>query len=173
MTTESHFRDEAEALAIALEIGAVEVDEVIDWADAQIAVQEAPHWALCEVATSRGKRARDVVAELRQLPGGADPRGVQSLLVQLMAHKLKGDGARSHASAFSLYLYELAHANQIDDPELREIGWWAWDALDLAVEGCIAETPAQVIERMRDVLNRVALSAMQQGCAWTGTWVPR
>src|SRR5258708_38257213 len=95
-------RDEAEALATALEIAAIDVDEVVDWADVQIAAQEEPHWALCNVATSRGKYPQDVASELRQLPDRADPAVVRSLLVQLIARKLKHDESRAYQLASAL-----------------------------------------------------------------------
>ena len=163
-------RDEAEALAIALEIAAVDVDEVIDWADAMIAVEDKPHWALCNVATSRGKYPQDVASELRQLPDCADPVVVRSLLVQLIARKLRHDESRAYQLASALY--RMASANEIDDPELRELAWRAWDALDLAANRSIAETPAQVIERMRDILDRASVAAAQCGRDWTGLWSP-
>jgi hypothetical protein len=163
-------RDEAEALACALEIGAVDVDAVIDWADAQIAEDPTPHWVLCEAATSRGKYPQDVASELRQIPGRTDPVNVRSLLVQLMAGKLKKNEGRAYQLASALY--QMAYANEVEQPELRALAWWAWDALDLADCGHIAETRAQVVERMRDVLERAAEEAAQRGPAWTGTWTP-
>src|SRR3712207_7908543 len=48
----SALRDEAEALAQALELGACDVAEAIAWSDAQLLRQDPPPVALCEVSRS-------------------------------------------------------------------------------------------------------------------------
>jgi hypothetical protein len=70
-------------------------------------------------------------------------------------------------------LFQMTSANEIDDPELRGLPWWAWDALDLAANRYIAETPAQVIERMRDILERASVTAARCGGTWTKAWAAR
>ena len=48
----SELRTEAEAFAIALELGFVPVSEAVAWSDAQIAASDVPHIALCDVSMS-------------------------------------------------------------------------------------------------------------------------
>ncbi len=160
-------RDEAEALAIALTIGAVDVDEVIEWADAHIAALIAPHWALCEVATSRGQYPIDVAARLRELPGRADLAVSRRLVIALTARKLARDPSR--ANQFAVALYHMALAGEIDAPELERLAWWAWDALDLAASGMIEETPDQIVASMTEALDQALAEAPPQ---WSEHWTP-
>jgi hypothetical protein len=160
----SSLRDEAEALAYALEMSAVDVGEVIDWADAQIAAQAAPHWSLCEAATSRRKHPLDLASELRQVPGPSDPASVRSLLTQLIARKLRADASRAHQLASALF--QMALDEEISDPELLELAWWAWDALDIADTGAISQTRSEIVERMLTVLERAAKDAARCGPRW-------
>jgi len=150
----SQLRDEAEALARALQIGVCDVSEVIAWADAQIACQSEPHWALCEVALSRDRYPQDVASLLRQLPESIARHNVNALLVTLLNGKLKdnSDLADRIASA----LFQMALADEIEDPDLQRIGRWAWDALDLADAGSIAESRAQVVTEMTRALEHAA-----------------
>src|SRR5262245_289862 len=56
----SGLRDEAEALAEALEFGVCDVAEVIAWSDAQLLREEPPPGALCEVSLAHDRYPQDV-----------------------------------------------------------------------------------------------------------------
>jgi len=73
-------KTEAEALAVALDVGAINVSDVIAWADAVIDTEEHPHWSICEVATVGTKYPPDVANALREVPGEADIGEVQRWL---------------------------------------------------------------------------------------------
>jgi hypothetical protein len=53
----------------------------------------------------------------------------------------------------------MALADEIEDPRVKEIGWWAWDALDLADAGHIQDTREQIIEQMSAALHDAATEA--------------
>jgi len=92
----SELRDEAEALATALEIGACDVAEVIVWSDAQLLREVSPPAALCDVSLSRDAYPQDVASLLRQLPGAPDYQSVERLLLSLVDAKMRSDPSRSY-----------------------------------------------------------------------------
>jgi hypothetical protein len=153
----SELRDEAEALAEALEFGICDVAEVIAWTDAQILREDPPIGALCEVSLAHDRYPQDVAGMLRQCPGTPAKSNVSRLLVTLLDDRLKGDSGR--ASQIASALYQMAFAEKIEDPHLREIAWWAWDALDLADAGHIQESRQQIVGQIADALDRAAANA--------------
>ena len=68
-------KNEAEVLAVALEIAAVSVADVVAWADARIAVEDHPHWSVCELTTMGASYDPDVARALREIPGVVDEGG--------------------------------------------------------------------------------------------------
>jgi len=62
----------------------------------------------------------------------------------------------------------MALAEKLQDPQLEEIGWWAWDALDLAESGQIQESREQVIDQMSAALNKAATHAAAAWSVWPG-----
>lgn len=61
-------------------------------------------------------------------------------------------------------LYQMAIADEIEDSGLKQIAGWAWDALDLADAGHIAESRAQVVTEMARALEHAAKGT---GIAWS------
>jgi len=144
-------RTEAEILARALEIGALSIADAVAWADAVIEREEHPDAAICEVATSGRRYEPDVVAALREVPGTFDEAQVSRNLVRVLADGLQRD--RGRADQVARALYQLALSNEVHGEPLRQIAWWAWDALDLADAGIIAQTRDQVIDELVDALR--------------------
>jgi hypothetical protein len=153
----SRVRDEAEALAGALEIGVCDVAEVIAWSDAQILRDDAPLEVLCEVSLAQDRYPQDVADMLRRAFGTLDKSNANRLLVTLLNDRLKGDMGRANQIASALY--QMALANEIEDSNLRQVAGWASDALDLAEAGYIKESREQVVGRMADALHRAATKA--------------
>ena len=144
-------RQHAEFLALALELGLIDVNAVVEWADGLIAEQERPHWSLCELATSTRAYAEDVVKLLRQTPGLFDVATARRELFSLMAKRSQVDRVAARRVAHALY--QLAMSDEIDDPELKQVAWWAYDGLDLAEDGVTMETPEEVIATMVAALD--------------------
>jgi hypothetical protein len=157
-------RDEAEALATGLEIGACDVAEVIAWSDAQLLREDPPPAALCDVSLSHDRYPQDVARLLRQLAGAPDKQRVGRLLVTMVDAKMRSDPGR--ADQVALWLYHMTAANEIEDPALMKIGWWAWDALDLAEAGQIQESREQVIGQMSAALHQAAGDADLTWSVW-------
>src|SRR5262249_42554333 len=137
--------------------GVCDVAEVIAWSDAQILREDPPPAALCEVSLARDRYPQDVAGLLRQCPGTPAKSDVSRLLVTLLDDRLKGDTGR--ADQIESALYQMSLAEEIEDPHLWKIAWWAWDALDLAEAGHIRESRGQVVGRMADALDRAAADA--------------
>lgn len=92
--TQLPIRECAEVLARSLELGIVRVSDVIRWADAVIAAStEAPHWAVCEVATMSRAFSADVAHALRELPGPMDEQRVRVTMFTQIATFLDANPA--------------------------------------------------------------------------------
>ena len=160
-TTANEIRTQAEAFACALEVGAVVVDDVIMWADAIIAREDHPHWAICELATCRREYPPDVVHRLRDVPGVPDLAVSRGLVLQMLRASLTRDPRCASQVAHSLF--DLAMADEIADPDLEALAWWAWDALDLADAHMIQDTREDIVEKMRSALASVASHGVEPG----------
>lgn len=80
-------RDEAEMLALGLDLGVVRPAEVVDWAYAVIARSDRPHWSIGELCTMGRAYGRDVANALRQIPGEPDLEWARRALLE----RLPGD----------------------------------------------------------------------------------
>lgn len=150
----SQVRDEAEALATALEIGICNVAEVVAWSDAQILREKSPPASLCDVSVSHDRYQQDVAGLLRQCPGAPVKSRVERLLVLLLHEKLSRDARCADKVASALY--QLALADDIENPGLKSIAWWAWDALDLADAGLFQESREQITNQVAEALDEAA-----------------
>jgi len=144
-------RDEAEALARALEFGLCDVAEVIAWADAQILREDRPSEALCDVSLARGRYPQDVAGMLRQFPGTPDSSDVARLLLSLMKDRLDRDDDAAEPIAWALH--QMAMAKEIDDQRFSDVFWWAREELDLAELGYIQDSRQQIVQRMAAALE--------------------
>ena len=140
-------RIQAEAFATALQIGAATVDEVVEWAIHVIQCETSPHWSFCELVTCRNLYPPDVAHLLRSVPGASDHAASQRIVIEMLHDSLEKAPARANQIASSLY--SLAMEDKIANPNLKALAWWAWDALDLADSGLIAETREQIVAQMR------------------------
>ena len=143
----ANLRTQANALQTALEIGAASVDDVVAWARDVIMKTEHPHWAICELALCSGKCAPDLNEFLTEVPGSLDATQARAIVIQMLSNSLRAHPDRANQIAHSLF--DLASAGDLDDSPLHEIASWAWDALDLADAGLIAETRADVLLKMQ------------------------
>ncbi len=125
--------------------------------------EDPPPVALCDVSLSYDRYPQDVAGLLRQLPGAPIKQRVDQLLVTLVDAKMRSDP--SHVYQIAWGLYQMALADVIEDPRLKEIAWWAWDALDLAESGHNQESREQVIGQMSAALHEVATDV---GVTWSG-----
>lgn len=144
-------RTQAEVLASCLELGLIEVANAVAWADVQIGANDVPHIALCDVAMASRAYSFDVASMLRQLPGEVDSASVVRRIVEHCSNILRSGcvSPRTIASA----LYELAVDKTLPPGKLAENALWFYDALDLATDGVIRETPEQVVQQMREVID--------------------
>jgi len=143
-------RSKAQALARALEVGAIAIDDVVAWADAVIERENHPHWSICELSLCRRRPPSEVVSLLGDVPGTVFPQLAEAALAQVLLDSLDNDSSR--ADRIARALYDLALDCQIDDPDLLSLAWWAWDALDLADSGVATETRPEVVAKMRETL---------------------
>jgi hypothetical protein len=155
-TPMSQLRDEAEALATALNFGICDVAEVIVWSDTQILREESAPTALCDVSLSHDCYPQDVAASLRQCPGTPDRSRAQRLFLLLVRDKLRKDSGCADKIASALF--QMALADEIEDRHLKSVAWWAWDALDLADAGHGVESRKQITDQMAAELDAATKS---------------
>lgn len=164
-------RDEAEALARAVELGACATRDAVAWADAAIARDEAPHWTLCDVALARPRHPQDLAALLRQVPGTPQRDRILSLVLSLL--RVRFAGGSLDAGRVAAILHRIAVSDSIDDPGLDRVAWWASEALDLADQGYLRETRDDVVASMRAALDSCADAIAARGVAWGAAgWQP-
>jgi hypothetical protein len=159
--TTNELRTQAEAFARALNVGAVVVDDVVEWSNDVIEREDHPHWTLCELATCRREYPPDVAHRLREIPGVADLAASRVLVLQMLSESLKRDPRCATQVAHTLSM--LADADEIADFELNVLAGWAWDALDRADAGISRETRADIVDKMHKALEAVASSGVTPG----------
>lgn len=84
-------RNEAEALAIKLQIGLATVADAVVWADQQIAKEDIPHPLLLDVSMASKHNFADVAAMLRKLPGEANMPIVLRDVFESIKHALQSE----------------------------------------------------------------------------------
>lgn len=153
-TTPLHLPDlrtQAKAFQTALEIGAASVDDVVTWASDIVSKTDHPHWSICELALCSGKYPPDLAEFLTEVPGSLDATQARTLVIRMLAASLNAHPDRANQIAHSLY--DLASRGDLDDSPIHEVARWAWDALDLADAGLIAETRADVLVKMQTAFD--------------------
>jgi hypothetical protein len=138
----------------------VSVQEVVGWADAEIAARERPHPALIEVAMGGRLTPGELASELDPLTRGCDEGKQIDRLLGLMYRRLSRDPKTAPRIASTLYSF--AYANLLPgggDPGGHM--FYLDDALDLASSG-VYGTVEGVLEEMLQYLAPYADSAPVQ-----------
>lgn len=156
-------RDEAEALAVGLELGVCSIVDVVAWADAQLLREDAPPSVLCDVSLAGGRYPQDVAGLLRQVPGQACRPNIDRLLIVLMYHQLRRHSACAGPIAWALR--ELDFSHRIEDPQLSEFAFYLGHKAYLAEEGYGLEN--EVFQTMADVLEQ---AAERSGVTWSAVF---
>jgi len=141
----------AQALAYALEIGAVETVDARRWADAQISVSEAPSDELLALATERN--LADAVSLLHKLGNHATGNEVGKLVYKWMLQAIRR-GFLSHERAADA-IVRLARDSSAPSPDAESQSWHFDDAFYLARQE-IYGTEAGVCAEVEDHLERFA-----------------
>ena len=140
-------RTQADAFQTALKIGAASVDDVVTWARDIVLKTEDPHWSFCELALCSDKYPAELNEFLTEVPGSLDAMQARVIVIRMLSASLTAHPDRANQIAHSLF--DLASGGHLDDSPLQAIAWWAWDALDLADAGLIAETRGDVLLKMQ------------------------
>ena len=141
----------AQALAYALEIGAVDTADARQWADSQIATTATPSDTLLALATERS--LPDTVSMLHELGKDAAGREVGRLVYKWMIVAIR-KGALSHERAAEA-IVRLARESSAPSPDAEAQSWHFDDAFYLArheMYGTVADVSAEV----EDHLQRLA-----------------
>ena len=161
---EQERRDEAEALAVGLDLGYVSVLEVIRWADDVIESGPAAHHSVCEVSLMLGRHPLDVAAALRTIPGSPDARAVERLITGHLAALLDKDLSRAHKVAAALF--GLSLDGRIADPDLQAMGGWMDAVLHDAEDGIVGAEPDELVVVMLAALEHAAGKGGRFSLSW-------
>ncbi|WP_165246236.1 hypothetical protein [Paludisphaera soli] len=150
----ARLRDEAEALAEALEFGLCDVRDAVAWADAWILREDVPHERLCDVSLASGRTPRAVMDLLHEFPGEPDRGAVDGLVLTILADRMRREPAPTAEVAW--ILNRMAHEGRLPDGHLCEVAWCARhelaDADDLGI------TVEEVAANLRSALDAATAS---------------
>lgn len=144
-------RTEAEAIAIALEIGLLDAADAVHWADRQIEISDVPHVVLCDVAMAASKFPQDVAHMLRSLPGELDHEGAVQAVLRY-AYESLVQSKRTPLGVASA-LFQLAMADDLPEGELKSHAWGYWDEIDMARDGGYYRSEAEITSHMTATLK--------------------
>jgi hypothetical protein len=139
-------RTEAESLAIALELGLIEVADAVRWADERIAEMDLPETAFCDLSMSSKAYPQDVAHLLRTIAGEPDQRtAVREVLRRALEAIRSG---RRTPECVARALFGLAIAGDLPTGRLKD-ELYLFDAeFDAASEGHIVLTREEICSRM-------------------------
>lgn len=126
-------RDEAEELAIALELGFASVEEAVEWAGANIDALEKPPYELMEVSCAGRSPPAEIAHLLRTIPGAPDVASASRRVIARMAAALDRGSAQPEHVAGALYSMYLNGG--IPEPEAESEMIRLDDAFALAHQG--------------------------------------
>ena len=130
--------------------------EVVTWADMIIAREPSPDPAVIDVALSGSRSPADMVTQLREVPGDADPIVVSKGLLGRFLDELTRNPAAGQRIAG--WLYQLAAHGEL--PE-AVFGWEAYaleDEFELARSG-VYGSHEEAVARLRAYLERFSRDA--------------
>jgi len=149
--TMASLRTEAEAVAIALEVGILSVDDAVHWAIRQLDNLDVPPIAICDAATAGSKYPQDVASFLRQVPGESDQTQAIWLVLRYALDAL--EQATRTPRQIARALFDLAYAGDLPKSKLRDQAWIYWDAIDLVRDGYSNQTEEQIVSDMASTLK--------------------
>ena len=144
---------EAAELRESLRLGLRSFAEAVDWADAVIAESEHPAMTFIELASMQNAYPLDVLSVLSRLSASIPTVEVLPSVLGLAYRRLKADPARGRLLARALYSIYAEECGYEVPPALAEIAWFG-DAYDLAAEGILQETVADVQQRLLSFCKR-------------------
>lgn len=147
-------RDEAEMLALGLELGVVRPAEVVEWADGVIARSELVHWSIGELVTMGRAYEQDVAAALRRIPGEPNLAWANVALVRRLPQHLRARRELDEPFIEALvFLRGLDERGLLVDPELRQATRPAWRALGLMGQLWLGEQRERLVDELLTALD--------------------
>jgi len=126
-------KEDAEVLRYGLQAGVRTVADVVAWADAVIAADPHPDFAVIEVASSGGRRPREVAALLQEIAGDCNAVGVMRRAMTDLRTALTANPERGPEIA--AWLYRLAVNGELPEEEFGLEPYSLGDCFELARTG--------------------------------------
>jgi len=133
----SALKTEAEVLRRCLDLGVVERRDVIAWADARIAQDDAPDVSITDVALAVGRSAADLAGLLRNVPGTPDRAAYLRGIFARMRILLADNPTALRLVAHALYLMVLD--GECPSAEAEGAMYSFDDAVELARSGTFGD----------------------------------
>jgi hypothetical protein len=151
---------EAAELRESLRLGLRSVAEVVAWADAVIAESERPAMTFIELASMQNGNPLDVLSVLSGLSESVPTVEVLPSVLGLAYYQLLADPRRGRSFAYALYSTYAVECRYDVPPALEEIAWFG-DAFDLAAEGVVQTTVADVQQHLLSFCKRFDTTGQQ------------
>lgn len=126
---------EAAARILAIKYGAVELGELIEWADLQILKEASPHSNLIDL--SLAKTLGEAVSALNKFETPKDCAAVAKLAFRFF-HQSLLSGAGNYQT-IAKGLYDMALEGFMPKPESEGAMLSFWDSIDLAIDGVFGD----------------------------------
>lgn len=117
-------------MAHAIELGVLEVADAKAWAEARLAAEEHPHWAIAELCTSVRPSVREVVGLLGDLPGEPDWAWLRTEIVRLIARRMRE--APERGPRLLAALWKLVYGERLPSPGVEQVVFGMERELSLA-----------------------------------------
>lgn len=147
---EARLREEAEYLRLALAMGLVTPDEVVAWADRQIAALDEPPIQVIDVSLAGSRPAIEIIGLLAAVPGSGDLVAAAHRSLGLFLRRFRAGGISLEQAADMLWAY----SNWASVPEDERL--WASNFTD--VVNCLNlgyyGTPESVRSEVEEFLSR-------------------
>jgi hypothetical protein len=118
LATEASLKEEAEYLRLTLAMGLTTPDEVVGWADGQIAALDEPPIQVVDVSLAGSQPAFEIMCLLSAVPGGADLTRAAHRALGLFRCRFRAGGISLEQAAEMLWAYSI-WASVSEDEQLR------------------------------------------------------
>lgn len=141
-----NIREQAKAFVEALALNAVDLQDVVAWADAIILKESPPEIEFIELAGSQ--KESDAITFLNIISNGANEELSFRILFGLLPSALKNGSSNYEAVSRRLYFWSMYESN-LD--KYNQLGSF-WDEINLAERGSYGN-PQEVKKRFIEYLN--------------------
>lgn len=142
-------RIETTARELAIQYGALSLDDLIGWADGKIENEATPDTRYFDI--SLAKSMDDVISALNSFGPSNDKTSVAKLTFRFFYESL--NSGKGDFQKIARGIYDMATNGYLPDPEVEGEMWSYWDSLDLAIDGIFGD-PDEIRSEILQFLHK-------------------